>query len=191
MLALSTHQGLLMLMSQLYSLIARGQEIQKEKSFSREWCSVRSLGLGGRVCTTPAGLLVQCIPGTFAARASFSLCPPWAAVPLIKGLATLAMQGSELQAFCSHPTPTLGLIGAPGQCLCWKSQCLDKAEIMDHWCHELIKDSGRQFQGEGHRFFPPRTSLVMHDWLQAEKDAAANSPYESDKWGSWWDLFRH
>lgn len=63
---------------------------------------------------------------------------------------------------------------------------------MDHWCQELelIKDSGRQVQGEGHRFFPLRTSLLMHGWLQAEK-AAANSPYESDKWGWWWDLFPH
>lgn len=101
------------------------------------------------------------------------------------------MQDSELQAICSHPTPTLGLIRAPGQCLCWKSQSLDRAEIMDHWCHELIKDSGRQVQGEGHRFFPPKTSLVMHGWLQAEKVAAAKSPYESDKWGPWWDLFLH
>lgn len=105
-----------------------------------------------------------CIPGTSAARASFSLCPPAAAVPLIKGLATLAMQGSELQAFCSHPTPTLGLIGAPGQCLCRKSQCLDRAEIVDHWCHKLIKDSGRQVQGEGHRFFPTQ-DLSGDAWL--------------------------
>lgn len=130
---------------------------------------------------SPPGLLVQCIPEASAVGASFGHCPPWAAVPLIKGLATSARQGRELQAFCSQPTPTLCLISAPGQCLCWKSQSRAWAEITDHWCHELIEDSGVKSKGEDTDF--PTQDLSGHAWLQAEKAVATNSPRERDKWG--------
>lgn len=82
-----------------------------------------SLGLDGRNYPGPAGLLVWYIPEASAARASFGPCPPQAAVPLIKGLATLARQ-NRATGFLQPPYP----LPLPYQCS-WAVFVLEKAKL--------------------------------------------------------------
>ena len=43
--------------------------------------------------------------------------------------------------------PLCPLSVVPESCLCCGNQSRAWAEIMDHWCHTLIKDSGVKLQG--------------------------------------------
>lgn len=45
---------------------------------------------------------------------------------------------------------------------------------MDHWCHELIKDSGVKYKRVGADF--PTQDLSGSTWLQAERVVATGSP---------------
>lgn len=47
---------------------------------------------------------------------------------------------------------------------------------MDHWCHELIKDSRVKYKGMDTDF--PTLDLSGSAWLQAERVVAASGPGE-------------